>query len=466
MSANPRKNRIAFRPSLTGSRLEDRVVLNGSSAPGTSFLAQPVNIQPIAVVQAGQNNVTARQLFGTSRQQFRAAQISLRQFASNQLAALYNDPANLDSRGRLTPEALASFNANVAGAINATALRLSTQSSLLPGSGRRLVPALQNSLLGSQNNSLTSRITNLVNSGRFGRSQTALQNAINRQINASFTNNSARLTNFFRTTPLNRLSLDQTTGQRIPLSQFVNNQASFLINNTFGTLANSVGGNAQSALFNTNGVFNPQGVTGFQQQFSNALGTAAFQVGNVLSAFPNAMTTLGPQLQSSLFGTGNSFANTLSTLLTTGTSTTPLTVNGFNTGFQTAFTNAFQNFSTPLNNFFGITPTTGTGGSFQLPNGFFVPNATFPSVFGSQFTGGTFNNGFNNGFATTGTGFPGFGTAPTGFNTGFGTGFNSFVTNTNQLFGFTQPTFTTGTGFGTGTGTGTGTGLGTGSSFM
>jgi len=193
-------------------------------------------------------------------------------------------------------------------------------------------------------------------------------------------------------------------------------------------------------------------VNAFQQQFSNALGTAAFQLGSVLSLFPNAQTTLGSQLQSSVFGTGinpvtgqpnNSFMNGLTGLLTFDSGTAPPTFNGFNTGFQNAFTTAFQNFSTPLNTFFGVTPTTGPGGAFQLPTGFFQNNATFPSVFGSQFNTPLFNNGFNNGFVTTGSGFPGFGTAPTGFNTAFGTGFNNFVGTLNQQFGLTQPSFGT-----------------------
>src|SRR5206468_2575103 len=160
-------------------------------------------------------------------------------------------------------------------------------------------PNLQSSLLGSGNNSLTSQITRLTSSGRFLRSQGTLQNAINRVVNHSFAGNAARLNNFFRTTPLNRLSVDPTTGQRISLSQFVADQAVNQINNSFGALANSVAGNARSSLFNSAGVFNPQGVTPFQQQFANALGTAGFQTNSILSLFPNALTTLGPQLQSS-----------------------------------------------------------------------------------------------------------------------------------------------------------------------
>ena len=41
------------------------------------------------------------------------------------------------------------FDAEVSGAVNATALRLSSQASLLPNAAARLVPAIQNTLLGS-----------------------------------------------------------------------------------------------------------------------------------------------------------------------------------------------------------------------------------------------------------------------------------------------------------------------------
>lgn len=113
----------------------------------------------------------------------------------------------------------------------------------------------------------------------------------------------------------------------------------------------------------------------------------------------------------------------------------------------------------PVNTFLNAGTTGGTGVGSRLPSGFFQNAPTFPSVFGSQLTGSSFNNGF----ASTGTGFPGFGTAPTGFNNDFGTGFNNLITSVNGLAGLRLPSFT---GIGTVTGIGTetiGTGMGTGS---
>jgi hypothetical protein len=372
------------------------------------------------------------------RQQFNSTRDALRQFVTSQVATLYSNPANLGADGRLTAQALSGLQNSLNGALDAAAIGLSSQASLLPGASTgTLVSDIQNNLLGTQGSSLASRIASQLGSGRFGRSQSALANAINRQINVGFVGDSGQLGRFLNRTPLASLSVD-ATGQQIPISQFMANQAQQQINNTFGTLANSVGPNAQSALFDSTGAFNSQAVGGFQQQFNNALNTAAFQTGSVLSLFPG-FSGQRSQIQSALFDTGvgatgtpnTSFANAMSGVFPGSTSTTPFTADNFNTGFINSFSNAFQNFSTPITSSLGLQPTSGAGGLFQLPSGFFQNGATFPNVLGSQFTSSDFNNGFNNGFATNGSGFFGFGAAPTNFSNDFATGFNNFVTSTN-----------------------------------
>jgi hypothetical protein len=167
-----------------------------------------------------------------------------------------------------------------------------------------------------------------------------------------------------------------------------------------------------------------------------------------------------PQLQSVSF-TGQpsaSFAGGMSGLFPTGAGTSPFTPATFNTNIQSAFLPGFQNLATPLNQFFVVPMTTGTGGASQSTTGFFQTGTTFPSVFGIPSTG----SGFNNGSLTTGSGFPGFGTAPVGFNTNFATGFNTFMSGVNQEFGIIPPNLGVGTAIGLVTGTGLGTGLGTG----
>src|SRR5215212_6548974 len=102
MSDSPRKNRIACRPTLGDIRLEERVVLNATAATRASLAAQVSTFDTGGGLLAGQTglgNITARQLFATSRQQLRASQLALRQFVDNQLTTLYSDPANLDARG-------------------------------------------------------------------------------------------------------------------------------------------------------------------------------------------------------------------------------------------------------------------------------------------------------------------------------------------------------------------------------
>lgn len=474
MSITPRRDRRAFLPAVLGISLEERVVMSGAPAwttilRGSAGSPSGPSTPSGPSSPTGLGDITARQLMTAYNQQFGASRTALQQYINDQISTLYS-PANLGANGRPTQQAVADFNNNVGGAINATAFGLSSQVALLPGSSQRLVPNLQQSLLGSGSGSLASRIAAQVNSGRGLASQRLLQNAIDRQIGTAFTTGNGQVSSLLRSPQLGRSTVD-STGQRVSLSQYLGNQAALQINNTFGALANSVGANAQSTLFDSTGAFNSQAVGAFQQQYGNALNAAAYQVNGLLSLLPNS-SSIRSGLQSGFFGTTNgtgtpnaNLYNALSGVFPTdtGATSTPFTTDAFNTAFQNGFTTAFQNFNGPV-----ATLLNQTSAGSQLPTGFFQTGAAFPSVFGTQFTGSTFNNGFNNGFATTGTGFPGFGTAPSAFNTGFGTGFNGLITNMNGQAGITIPTSTgtigtgTGTGIGTGTGTGTGTVTGTG----
>ena len=471
MSSNPRKNRIAFRPTLGDIQLEERVVLNGTSMTSAAAAAEVSALQTGGGTTNGQaslENLTTRQIRQAFLQQFRGTQTALRQFVNSQASALFNDPANRGPNGRLTAEALANFGTNIAGGINAAALRLSAQTSLLPGSSRRLVPELQNALLGSRANSLntrslSSRIANLAGTGIANRSQAAFQNAINREINQSFTNSSARLTNFFNTTPLeppvdrpddwpaSARSRSSWSTKRSPRPITASGPWPTVSGRTRQRPCSTRQARSIRRIWPASNSSSPMhwGRPPSKPVASSRSSRMRRQpwVRNSSPPSSAAASTPSPACRAPVSSTAFRACSPPERVREGPRRSLPTrSIQDSRTRSRTSF----QNFTTPLNNFFGVTPTTGTGGTFTLPNGFFQTGSTFPSVFGSQFTGGTFNNGFNNGFATTGSGFPGFGTAPTGFNTGFGTGFNNFTNSLNQQFGFTQPTINTGIGTGIG----------------
>ena len=352
--------------------------------------------------------------------------------------------------------------------------------------GTRLVPAIQNTLLGSGPRSLVNRLSTLVQSGQLSGTTGASANALTRLLNTTNQQTLSRINTFFNTNPLNRLSVN-STGQRVPLEQFMGNQLLNQVGNTFGLLSQTFPSVVNSTLFpnGTNVTPTQAEVNQFNTQVGNALATAAFQVGSGLSVFPGSSGVIS-QLQPLLFGSTNSPVNSGSSSGATGINTTGGTFNpgassgatginttggtfnpgassaatgignsassaatgiagntfsslvsalqglpfgstGFNTAVSNAFGTAFQNLVTPLGQFFQMT---------GQPN-LTLPTNGFTSPFGSSLTGNTFFNGFNNGFATgTTPGFVGFGTAPTGFNTNFGTGFNNMVSNFNTNVGF------------------------------
>lgn len=460
MSASSRKNRKAFRPAFNDIPLEDRVVLNAT--PRTALIG--AGLWQVA----RQDRLALPAVQRSYLNQLHASQRFFSQFANEQAAALYQTPENWGPDGRVTIDALANYGNAMAGGINATVFRLSSQIGLLPGSAR-VVNAVQNSFMGSQPNSLASRITRLVSSPRASTSPWMLQQAVNRDINQTFRADTAALGNYFHTTPIARLSVDQTTGRLIPITPYMAQGATAQINNIFGAMVNSVNGIAAQTIFDAEGNYNPAGRQRFEQLYVDALSTAAAQVGGVLSVFPNG-DSLASQLQDAIFATGtnaetglpnvsllNALINALPPTPTgspaapaamvmadalipapvgpglLGPGQGPLNLSQFQTNYQNQFAGAYGSFTTPINNFFGIAQPTG------LPSGFFQAGATFPNLYGPSFTGSTFNEGFNNGFLATGSGFPGFGVAPSNFPGAYGTGFNGLIGSMNGRFGFNAP---------------------------
>jgi len=431
------KKRIAFRPTLNDICLEDRVVLNVGGSAHVASLTSAVRAQ-----QANSpNTFTRRELQSVYRQQFNAAQASLRQYLSTQISQLY-------ANGRPTAEQLANFKTQAAGAINATAFRISSQLALLPRATDRLVANLQDSLLSNNGTSLVSRINRLVNSPRINQSAARLDAAINRSV-GSFTNQArGQFTNYLTTTPIYQLSQDATSGARIPLAQYMAQQVVGQFGNSIAGLAQSFPTVANTAIFN-NGVMStdPAVQQAFASQLGSALGVINNQLASNIGVFQGLGSTLAPVLQQSFYGTGQQTGGggggTGFTNLYAALSSVPTTSSqDFLTGVNTAFNGLYSNVSQSLTNAFRYSPTGTTG----------LPTGPLSNPWGPVYQ--NFGNGFNSGF---GTGVMGFGQSQAGSGNSFGNGFSGLVTAQNTAFGFNQPVFQ---GFGLTTGIGT-TGTGT-----
>ena len=166
------KKRLAFRPAMTEAKLEARLVLSSANAviPAPSpppFFSSVIIGNPSSAKTVGQlRSAYAREVALTT--------VNLRSAVALEIGQLYADGAVP------TQQQLNDFNANVQGALDATALQLSSQASLLPGSGTRLVPAIQNALLGSGSNSLSSQLSSILESSRNAASALRLQSAFAR----------------------------------------------------------------------------------------------------------------------------------------------------------------------------------------------------------------------------------------------------------------------------------------------
>ena len=348
MNTASRKNRQVFRPSLSDatSFLEERVVLSTAAF-----------FTPLAAPEPTNGPITRQLLQRSFTQQSKAATTQLRNQINAQITTLF-------ANGQPTTQQLNDFRASVGGLVNATSFRLSSQNALLPRS-QKVVQNVQSSLLSGQSNSLLSRINNLTTSTSAMRSARTLQTAINGQITRTMSANTAQLNNFFSTTPINRLSVD-ASGQRISLQQFIGNRAISQFGNMLGALANSFGRAGTSLAFpnGTGPGISPtapsaQALANLQTQFQQGLGLTTAQLGNSLSLIPGIDSNLFPQLQSAFFGTGtgaNSLINSLQGL--------NLANPNFSNNVNTSFNRGFNNVLTPLNNFFGFTPTQAS----TLPN--------------------------------------------------------------------------------------------------
>jgi hypothetical protein len=393
MRAQRKKNMFAYRPVVSEARLESRLVLN-THVP-------TVAAQVAAHSAAAQNALAARQLRAAFQAQVRAAQVNLQNLTQMEMRQIFTN-------GGPTQQQLVDFHAFVAGAVDATAFRLSSQAALLPGSAN-LVARIQRTLLDQTANGVINRLTAVGLTGT-SLSNAALQNAITRGVNPAIAQTNAALNGFFNTTNLARLSVDQN-GFPIPLSQFMGQQVVTQLANSLGNIAFGFPTVANSVLFpNGATTATTAAQTAFLNQAGQALATAGFQLGNNLVLLPQAFISSFPQVQSAFAGPTSSLFSAIQNL--------PASSTTFNTAAMTAFHNNFQTLVSPLSTALALSPQF---------NPVFAATQN-PSIFTSA--SATFGNGFNTGF---GTGFPGFGVMPTSINGNLVSGFNIIVNSGNPF---------------------------------
>ena len=232
----------------------------------------------------------------------------------------------------------------------------------------------------------------------------------------------SQINSFFNTTNLRQAAVN-TSGQQIPLNQFLGAQVVNQLGNTLGSLAQKLPSVANSILF-PNDVTTTSPTQELFQQFGvqarNALDTAAFQLGSDLALFsgsPVIASQVGPTLMGST-SSSNSIASALMNLPFGTTALNSAVLDELNTGFNSVVS--------PLNSFFGLQGQTNQT----------LPTTGLTSLF---LRAAEFNTGFNNGFATdTTSGFPGLGVAPTNFNTSFATGFSNLSNTGGPEHGIRQ----------------------------
>ena len=117
-----KKSRTAFRPSVDGVILEDRLVL--STGVRGQLGAAAVAARPQA--QASGSALSRRALYQSYRTQLKAASNQLNQYVDSQIASLY-------ANGTPTQAQLAELRQQVAGAVDATTFRISSQLALFRG---------------------------------------------------------------------------------------------------------------------------------------------------------------------------------------------------------------------------------------------------------------------------------------------------------------------------------------------
>ena len=172
----------------------------------------------------------------------------------------------------------------------------------LPDAQRRLVPSTVRALLGNSQNSLLSRVQNVVTNSSDISSLPQLETALMQNVRGAFGNVGTQAGQFLANENFNHDVLEASDGSE-SLSQFLGDRIISQFGNNLGNLALAFPTVANSVLF-ANGVTtaSPAAVQQFNQMATSALGLAAFNLGNELQLLPGG-TSIIPALQNSIFGT-------------------------------------------------------------------------------------------------------------------------------------------------------------------
>lgn len=405
-----KRRRPIFRPTMIEARLEERVVMSGGGPRAGVEVA------------ASTGNLSVRELRGAFRDQFREALRTLRREIRLSVDEFFADPQrNLNT--------LTDLNAQIEGAINATAFRLSAQDALLPNSESQLLPRMQRALLGNGPRSLVSQVRSLldseVRSGTLARGQQEFTTLLDRSFSGEF----RRLNNFFDTRRIRELSTN-AAGQAIPLRQFLGDRLRTQLGNSLGSFAQGVNRLAATTLFPNGAITTTaEELLAFQPQIVSALGTSAFQLGSGLALFDELNPNIQTDFQNSFFGSAPTFDSIFN-----GIPSLPTDSGLFPESMSRLVSNAFSGSLETFNEDFGLQPIIDA-----LPTGS-IPGLFTPGVAGFGFG---FNDGFGTGFVGLGQPRPGQGSL---FNPSMGAGFANIVSGTNPTFGFNVPTFSDGDG--------------------
>jgi hypothetical protein len=349
MNRHTRK-RVLFRPSISDQRLEDRLVL--STGAGAIGAVAPVTPRPApspvsaAVIEHAFSKAGLRRDFTA---QFKAASAELRAEIDADISQLFANGPNP------TAQQTASFRSAVDRAIDAIALQDSAVASVLPGSDKKLVPTIQNELLGSSPTSLVSRLDAISQSSQLSGSLQTLDSVVNHAIAGVGAQTVAQATTFVNAVAVNSvqvqtaLATDATqTGSLTAVVASSPTVASQQLQTFLATLSSAqlvqltaTFTNALASAFTTAEL--NVGLTIGSGFFTIAIGSNTTNTGANLTNTGANLTNTGANLTNNganLTNTGANLTNTGANLTNTGANLTNTGANLSNTGANLSNTGA------------------------------------------------------------------------------------------------------------------------------